>query len=369
MDTAVKQRELGARRLGTVGALALLVAAIAGAAAGEASELELSTLYYSTAAPPRDYPGPGPIELALLTPDAADPQPNDRAQPAPVAPATEPPAAPSPAREGPTPEVASVPRSIDPSALPKSRARAVPQPATTEASVAAETDPIAFAKQSIADCRARYIHVQDYTCTFYKRERITGRLSDYHIMAMKARARPLSIYFKFQQPNAGREAIYVAGQHGGHILAHDVGIGKLVAGTLVLDPHGSRAMEGCLHPVTDAGIGNLIDTVYERWNAEMKPGETQVAVHLNAHVGARACTLIESTHPQRNPRYLFYRAKVYIDHEHGLPIRFEAYDWPRRPGAAPELVEEYTYLNLLLNPGLSERDFDPANKQYSFGRF
>ena len=79
--------------------------------------------------------------------------------------------------------------------------------------------------------------------------------------------------------------------------------------------------------------------------------------------------MIESTHPRRMPNFMFHKVKLYIDHEHGLPIRFEAYDWPKHPGAAPELVEEYTYLNLQTNVGLTEMDFNTANSQYSFGRF
>ncbi len=85
-------------------------------------------------------------------------------------------------------------------------------------------------------------------------------------------------------------------------------------------------------------------------------------------MGNRRCTLIESVHPQRGPDFLFHKVKLYIDQEHGLPIRFEAYDWPRQSGASAELLEEYSYLDLKLNVGLHDHDFDPANKQYSFGR-
>jgi hypothetical protein len=60
---------------------------------------------------------------------------------------------------------------------------------------------------------------------------------------------------------------------------------------------------------------------------------------------------------------------ISIDKELNLPIRFEAYDWPARPGHEPLLMEEYTYSNLRLNVGLKERDFDPNNTQYSYGRF
>jgi hypothetical protein len=229
-------------------------------------------------------------------------------------------------------------------------------------------DPVTRAKKAINDCQERFRYVHDYTCTFVKRERIDGRLTSPHVMAMKARTSPRSLYFKFHQPNAGREAIYVQGRNRDRIVAHDVGVTKFLAGTMHLDPHGSMAMEENRHPVTEAGIGALIDTVAKHWAVELTPAESALTFH-DARVGDRRCTMIESVHPQRGASFLFHKVKLYIDQEHGLPIRFEAYDWPRHPGAAPELVEEYTYLDLKLNVGLHDRDFDPANQQYSFGRF
>jgi hypothetical protein len=221
----------------------------------------------------------------------------------------------------------------------------------------------------IAECRAAYAQVHDYTCTFFKRERIDGRLGSQHVMLMKFRTRPSSVYFKFVKPNAGREAIYIAGRNAGKAVVHDVGLGKLIAGTLELDPRGSRAMEDCRHPITEAGIGHMVDTLAERWGMEMRPGETQVTIQRNVTVGHRVCTMIESAHPRRSPQYLFHKVRVYIDQELNLPIRFEAYDYPRKPGQRAELLEEYTYANLKLNAGLREIDFDPRNGQYSFGRF
>jgi hypothetical protein len=230
------------------------------------------------------------------------------------------------------------------------------------------SDPIARARKAIADCRVRYAHVRDYTCTFVKRERIDDRLTPQHIMHMKARTNPNSIYFRFQQPNQGREAIYVHGRNNGRIVAHDVGLTKFLAGTMHLDPRGSMAMEDNRHPVTEAGIGSLIDTVARHWAVELTPGESQLTFHDDVRLGNRHCTVIESVHPERGPDFLFHKVKLYIDQEHGLPIRFEAYDWPRHTSARAELVEEYSYLDLKINVGLHDQDFDPANRQYSFGR-
>ncbi len=187
-------------------------------------------------------------------------------------------------------------------------------------------------------------------------------------MAMKVRTKPQSIYLKFQQPAHGREAIYIAGRHGGKVLAHDVGFNKLLAGTLALEPTSSRTMTECRHPITEAGIGPLLDTISKRRALELNPRET-VVNFANMLVGEQHCLMIETTHPEKRPDFMFYRVRLYIDKELALPIRFEAYDWPKRRGTEPDLAEEYTYSDLKLNVGLSDLDFDVANAAYSFGRF
>jgi Protein of unknown function (DUF1571) len=385
----------------TIGVLGAVAGPLARADEAEPTGPPPGTSYYSTAAPPRDYPGPEPMDLALAAPEPvargtglrtestepmalADPEPPrptipdlaplepPRTEPEPAASGigsresgvgSEPEPAPAPAPAPSPPQLAAIPFDRVPG--PSSR----PQGDRPPAASAAEADPIARAKRAIAECRANYLRVRDYTCTFLKRERVDGRLTPQHVMTMKARTQPLSVYLKFQRPNAGREAIYIAGRHGGRALVHDVGLGKLLAGTLALDPRGARAMQDCRHPITEAGLGHLIDQIARGWEAEMTPGETRVVIRPRALVNRRPCTLIESTHPQKQPSFLFHQVKVYIDQELGLPIRFEAYDWPRRPGGVPELVEEYTFLNLRLNVGLRDGDFDAANPNYAFGRF
>jgi hypothetical protein len=274
------------------------------------------------------------------------------------------------AESSPSPEArpASTRPAIEPRVASASNRTSVAASAPGAGRSSSATDAITQARKAIAECQERYRHVDDYTCTFVKRERIDGRLTSPHMMTMKARTSPNSLYFKFQQPNRGREAIYIHGRNNGRIVAHDVGLGKFFAGTMHLDPKGSMAMEENRHPVTEAGIGCLIDTVARRWATELSPGESVVTLHHDVRVSDRPCTMIESVHPRRGPELLFHKVKLYVDNEHGLPIRFEAFDWPRSPGAAPELVEEYSYLELKTNVGLRDHDFDPSNRQYSFGR-
>jgi hypothetical protein len=310
-----------------------------GAIAGASSP---DVLFYSTAAPPQDYLGPEPpAPVVVAEPPTVPAEPRQ--------PISEPPAEHAPTRLASAEVEVPAPRPARPAAPPAS-------------------DPIAEAKAAIASCKATFDTLKDYTCTFYKRERIDGEMTSYHQMAMKARTKPASVYFKFLKPNAGREAIWVSGGFGGKVVVHDVGIGKLIAGTLRVDPRGDMAMEENRHPITEAGIGHMIDTIATAWAKELHQNESRVILHPNAKVGDRRCLMIESIHPRKQPGFLYHMVKVYIDTEHNLPIRFEAYDWPRA-GRAADLVEEYTYSDLKLNVGLTGRDFDPANKGYSFGRF
>jgi hypothetical protein len=240
---------------------------------------------------------------------------------------------------------------------------------TTAAAAPVDEEPTARAIRTIAECQKKFQTVTDYTCIFYKRERINQRLTPLNVMAMKERVRPKSIYFRFEDPYRGREAIYVEGRNQGRILAHDVGFTKFLAGTMELEPTSSRAMEDNRHPIFEAGIGALIDTVARRWVGELSPDESVVRFDPAMMVGDRRCLLIESIHPARQPQFLFHKVRLFIDSELNLPIRFEAYDWPKHKGAPAELVEEYSYTELKLNVGLGEMDFDTANRQYSFGRF
>jgi hypothetical protein len=264
----------------------------------------------------------------------------------------------------------AAPAESRPKALLASLSKDIPPP-TPAPAPASKDDPAAAierAKALMRDCRAKYKALRDYACVFHKRERIDGKLTRPHAMTLHVRTEPYALYLKFITPDAGREAIFEPAKHNGKIVYHDVGLGRLIAGTMLLDPRGSLAMDDNRHPITDAGIGNLIDMLIDRWQAELDPSETKVTIHDHAKVGDRACTMIEAGHSKPG-HYSFYKVKVFIDHENGLPIRFEAYDWPRASGPEPELVEEYTYADLKTDVGLTEIDFDAANPRYAFGRF
>jgi hypothetical protein len=217
-------------------------------------------------------------------------------------------------------------------------------------------------------------NVQDYTCIMIKRERIDGKLNEPEYMAVKirnqsaARGVPFSVYLSFLKPEeaAGREVIYVEGQNNGKLIAHEGKGLRAKFGKVELLPTSALAMEGNRYPITQIGISNLTRRLLEVGTHDMQFGECTVNYRKNAKVNNRSCTIIEVMHPVPRRNFLFHKAVIYLDDELNVPIRYEAYSWPKTPGGPPELDEEYTYLNLKLNVGLTKADFDWTNPNYRF---
>ncbi len=236
-------------------------------------------------------------------------------------------------------------------------------------------DPaLARASSSLASIQR---NMRDYRCTMIKRERIDGVLNDTQYMFLKVRNRklqdnrivvPFSAYMYFLKPEGvkGREVIYVEGQNNGKMIGHEGGLTGRLVPALWLNPTGPIAMKGQLYPITDAGIEQLVVKLIERGTEEKKFGECEVSFHQNVKLNGRQCTLLQLKHPVRRAHFEFHLAQIFIDDELNAPIRYAAYDWPAAAGGTPQVIEEYTYVNLEVNVGLDDVDFDPKNKNYNF---
>jgi len=209
--------------------------------------------------------------------------------------------------------------------------------------------------------------IQDYSATLAKRERINGKMAEYEYMFIKIRHKPFSVYMHFLGPPKlkGQEVIFVEGQNNGKMWAHGVGI-RAAFGTVPLEPTSVIAMRDQHYPLTELGILNLVRRLVEIGEQDIKYGECEVKFIKEAKVNNRACTCIQVVHPVPRRNFIFHIARIYVDDALNLPIRFEAYEWPREPGGPPDPTEEYTYLNLKLNNGFTDADFDIRNPNYGF---
>jgi hypothetical protein len=224
-----------------------------------------------------------------------------------------------------------------------------------------------LAQKGLAGLRSK---ISDYSCTVVKRERIDGKLNPHEYMFAKIRHEPFSVYLYFLAPDTvkGQEVIFVDGKNDGNMLAHAGSGVRAMVGTVSLKPQSTLAMQGNRYAVTEIGVENLARRLVEVAEHDKQFGECEVNFFPNAKVNGRVCTCVQVVHPVPRRNFRFHLARVFIDDEYTIPIRYEAYDWPQEPGGEPVLMEEYTYMNVKINNGFTDADFDPKNTAYKFGK-
>lgn len=218
--------------------------------------------------------------------------------------------------------------------------------------------------------------IKDYKATLLKRERIGGKLGGESVMELKvinpreaSKQQPavaMHVYLKFLAPSMskGREVIWIEGGNNNQIVAHEGGFKNLL--TMNLDPEGTIAMLGNRYPITGIGMIRLVEKLIEKGQRDREIGLCEVKVLDHQAVGDRDCKLIQVTHPEKKDGYDFHIAQIFFDSERMIPLRYAAYGWPTSAGKEPPLEEEYTYMNVELNVGLTAEDFNPKNPSYSY---
>ena len=252
---------------------------------------------------------------------------------------------------------------------------------TVQPKIAAEpvgTHPLDPAIKMAHDALQRVnSEIRDYTGTMIKQERVDGALTPTEYMDCKIRNRqmkgdqivvPFSVYLKFRKPAAmkGREVIYVEQRNNGKMVVREGGLKGRILPTVWLNPQSRLAMRGNRYPVTEIGIETLTRRLIEKGTRDRNHGECDVQFFKNATINRRSCTCLQVMHPVRRSYFDFHLARIFMDNELGVPTRYEAYDWPATEGGEPQLTEAYTYLNLKLNVGLTDADFDHKNPAYNF---
>jgi outer membrane lipoprotein-sorting protein len=201
--------------------------------------------------------------------------------------------------------------------------------------------------------------VDSYVAVFHKQERIGEALNPEETILLKFK-KPFKVYMKWiDETSCGREAIYVDGCNNNLVRVRDCGLAGLM--DLNLDPAGSLIMKGSRHPMTDAGIENLVHFIEREIRAGIKNRELVVIDRGEETVYNRRTRKVECLFPASMTKgYHCYRSILNIDIETALPVEVSMFDWNDR------LIERYGYESLRLNAGLTDADFDPSNPEYAF---
>ncbi len=241
------------------------------------------------------------------------------------------------------------------SALAAAPASAQAPVATTDASSATASQ----LRQHVYAMEQAYSQVQDYTATFYKQERVKGRLLPVETMQLKFR-KPFSVYLRWTGAFEGREALYVRGWNDDKIRAHQ---GSFPDMTVNLRPDSSLAMRGNRHPISQLGFGEVIKLmVRDARLSEVRPQDGVQYIDHGEHTvyGARSRCIEAITPPRNYSPYYATRAKICFNVKTRMPTRITVWD------EEDTLIEDYGFEDVRLNVGLGDADFDPENPDYNF---
>lgn len=205
--------------------------------------------------------------------------------------------------------------------------------------------------QMIYNMEKSYSSVNDYSTIFIKQERIKSKLRDKETIKVYFK-KPFNIYMEWiKDPHKGRQAVFRKGYKDDKLLVRS----RILWGdrTFAIKPNGRLAMMNNRHPVTEMGLGFLIDTITKIAKKAEANKELKLVYHGEQMIHGRTAHKIEGILPEDKDRgYYCHRAILGIDKENGLPILFEAYMWDAR------LYERYVYSELKLNVDVKDQVFE-----------
>ncbi|HEV7281992.1 MAG TPA: DUF1571 domain-containing protein [Pirellulaceae bacterium] len=218
--------------------------------------------------------------------------------------------------------------------------------------------------------------IHDYTAKVVMQEKVGEKLLPESEIFVKVRhdrkvsddvTIPFSVYLRYDGPPRfkGREAIWVRGWHKDNLVAHETGLLNVMK--VYLDPKGDLAMVASRYPIYDIGLRNLVEKLIERGEKEKMtdPANCVVTEEHGVDLNGRSCRVIRVRHPEKKPDLEFSLAEIFVDEELQIPIRYAGYGWGDKPGE-DQLLEQYTYLDLKLNVGLTDEDFMADNEAYNY---
>ncbi len=232
-------------------------------------------------------------------------------------------------------------------------------------------DPLAELRRLHRQAAERFAGMDSYIARLRRREQVGGRKHPEEVMLFKFRKQPWSVSFKFLGPEGkDREVVFVKGRYGDkiHTLTAAGDIPFTPAGShIAIAPDNFLVRSASRYPITDAGIGNVIDR-FGQLLAAVEGGNyrggslrclgRQQRNEFPEPVEAVEQVIAPGTEP---PMPKGGKRLWFFDPRTRLPLLVIAYDPPARRSQASEgqEVEYYCYDRLQAPVKLDEDDFNP----------
>lgn len=218
----------------------------------------------------------------------------------------------------------------------------------------------AFPKM-IADARAAYGKVRDYSCVLIRQEVVGGKLRPEQMAELRVRTQPLGMNLSVTAPkaNSGEEISYLPSRFAAKLRYKAPGIEGLKYGYVTVASDDSRLVANTRHPITETGLLAVLDRSEKALATEKRLNHPVQILVANYTFSGRAVTRYEVFSEKTHPARYAYRWVILVDKETKLPVRFEAYDQPK-PGstAGGELLEVQSFVGIKTNTGFGESVFE-----------
>jgi hypothetical protein len=218
------------------------------------------------------------------------------------------------------------------------------KPKTQSNSVPAAPAPLRW-----EEVASSYDHVSAYVC-LYEKEELAISKGELQTMRLSFR-KPFDVRLDWldDRGKVDQTAVYRQGANNGKVLARQSGLASLM-GTMRLDPNESLALEDSRHPITEVGLGKLIERVQRDaatsgitsrfLGEETLDGRPAYKFEFKAEADKTVGGLVGAT-----------RSLIWIDREIKLPVKLEFY------GATNTLLERHRFKNMVLNAKLTDKTF------------
>jgi hypothetical protein len=221
----------------------------------------------------------------------------------------------------------------------------------------ARNDPFAF----LENCLKYYERdVRGYQLTMLKQERLQARLQSKEIIDVAFRDQPYGVSMRWVEGARKADHVtYVAGENDGMMLAHPTGVaGKLVK-VVKRKVDSDEARESGRYTLDQFGFKNSLKRIL----ASMQDAKKKQSLHLEflgeakvIESNARICFKLKRTfaEPESDGTQ---ELTLYVDRENFLPIGIVVKGKVEPATGNRELLGEYFFRDLRLNPELSADQF------------
>jgi hypothetical protein len=178
---------------------------------------------------------------------------------------------------------------------------------------------------------------------------------------------PRSVYLKYVGPDSlvGREVLWVDGRNDNRLIVRRGGK-RFSYITVELSPDSETVLRESNYSPADMGLLTMVKNLIDVGRSDMQYEECDVKFFRDVKIDGRPCLCIQVTHPTRRDYFKYHIARIFVDNEQPIPLRYEAYDWPEEQESKPVLLEEFTFQNIKLNVGFTDAEFRRDYPEYGF---